>query len=539
MKKILFFAAAAVAMLTGCSQNDDLTAPTIAQNDQQTPVEFGMHIGRSAQTRTTGGANGPITSAQVLAQKSGFGVFGYYTVDKDYLGTVKATLDPATALSGTPGTDLTDNQAAAMEPNFMYNQHVTGTTDVTTPVWSYTPIKYWPNGNNPADDQDNNGGTDPAKGTVGGKVSFFAYAPYWDKSAATDDGIIDMSANNYAGNPTITYKLATDGTAVDLLWGTAGTNGVKAQDGTTATNDPWYIAKTPATPAWSSNPYKVNANLTKMKTDGKIQFNFKHALAKIGGSKQGTGKVNGLMIVADLDKDGAESGDDFETGTVGGTAGTKLTKITVTNITISNDIDDDGDFDDTDKAVATANKGTLDLATGQWTLSDNADDKTAIKHVIDATGTAPNAKLATAIAETTAPTSITKDDFFKCINTWNGQSGVPAKNPINVYGTETNPFVFIPGTIPVLRFKITYIVRTYDANLANGFSEVTQTVSKKVTFTEAVKLNKMYNILIHLGMTSVKFDAIVSNWDVTDTDSDSDGAADADQNVYLPINVSD
>lgn len=533
MKKILFFAAAAVAMLTGCSQNDDLTAPTIAQNAQQTPVEFGTYMGNTAQTRVTGGANGPITSATVLAQKNGFGVFGYYTVDKDYLGTVKEAKDPASDV--LVAADLTDNQATAMAPNFMYNQHVTSADPYTT--WTYSPIKYWPNGNTTADDQDTNAGTDPAKGTDGGKVSFFAYAPYWDKSAATD-GIIDMSTNSATGNPTVTYKLATNGTAVDLLWGTAGTNGVKAQDGTVA-NKSWYIAKTPATPAWSSNPYKVNANLTKMKTDGKIQFNFKHALAKVGGSQQGSGNVNGLMIVADLDKDGAESGDEFETGTVDGAAGTKLTKITVSSIVISNDIDDDGDFDDTDKAVATANKGTLDLATGQWTLSDNADDKTAINHVIDATGTAPNAKLAKAIAETTAPALATKDDFFKCTGTWNEQSGVPAKTPINVYGTETNPFVFIPGTTPVLRFKITYIVRTYDANLANGFSEVTQTVSKKVTFSEAIKLNKMYNILIHLGMTSVKFDAIVSNWDVTDTDADSDGVADADQNVYLPINVSD
>ncbi len=536
--KLLTLAASAAMMLTACSSDKLETyagQPDLNPEAPSNAIQFGTYIGKST-TRATGGANGPITSAQVLAQKSGFGVFGYYTVDKDYLGTVKSALDPSTPLSGTAATDLTDNQAAALAPNFMYNQHVTG-TDVATPVWSYSPIKYWPNGNTTADDQDNNGGTDPAKGTVGGKVSFFAYAPYWDKSSA-DNGIIAMSSNDATGNPTVTYKLAADGTAVDLLWGTAGTNGEKAQDGTVE-NVSWYIAKTPATPAWSTNPNKVNANLTKMKTDGKIQFDFKHALAKVGGSQQGTGNVNGLMIVADLDKNGNESGDDFELGTVGGTAGTKLTKITVSSIVISNDINDDGNFDATDIAVATANKGTLDLATGQWTLSEDAADKTALNHTIDATGTAPNAKLATAIAETTAPASGTKDDFFKCTGTWDGQAGVPALHPINVYNTETNPFVFIPGTTPVLRFKITYIVRTYDANLENGFSEITQTVSKKVTFSEAVKLNKMYNILIHLGMTSVKFDAIVSNWDVTTTDSDGDGAADPDQQVYLPINVSD
>ena len=540
MKKFKLFAASLGLMtLAACSNTDDVFngAEELAQAQlDDNAITFGTYMSQSAQTRATGGANGPISSAQVLAQKGGFGVFGYYTVEKDYLGTVKSDKDPAVALTGTPATDLTTPQATALAPNFMYNQHVTGTNEVA-PVWTYAPIKYWPNGNTTADDQDNNAGTDPAKGTVGGKVSFFAYAPYWDKTAATD-GIIDMSANNVTGNPTVTYKLATDGTAVDLLWGTAGTNGVKAQEGTVA-NNPWYIAKTPATPAWSSNPYKVNANLTKMKTDGKIEFAFKHALAKIGGSKVGDGIVNGLMIVADLDNSGAESGGSFETGTVDGQAGTKLTKITVRSIVISNDIDDDGDFDSDDKAVATANKGTLDLATGQWTLSEEAADKTAINHTIDATGAAPNAKLATAIAENTAPTSGTKNNFFKCTGTWDGQTGVPTGTPINVYGTETNPFVFIPGTTPVLRFKITYIVRTYDENLADGFSDVTQTVSKKVTFGEAVKMNKMYNVLIHLGLTSVKFTATVSDWDVSTTDANSDGIPDERQDVNLPINVSD
>lgn len=544
MKKFKLFAASLGLMtLAACSNTDDVFngAEELAQAQlDDNAITFGTYMSQSAQTRATGGANGPISSAQVLAQKGGFGVFGYYTVEKDYLGTVKSDKDPAVALTGTPATDLTTPQATALAPNFMYNQHVTGTNAVA-PVWTYAPIKYWPNGNTTADDQDGNAGSDPAKGTVGGKVSFFAYAPYWDKTAATD-GIIAMSANDATGNPTVTYKLATNGTAVDLLWGTAGINGVKAQDGTVA-NEPWYIAKNPTTTtAWSDNPYKVNANLTKMKTDGKIAFNFKHALAKVGGSKTGAGSVvNGLMIIADLDNSGAESGGSFETGTVDGQDGTKLTKITVNSIVISNDIDDDGDFDSDDKAVATANKGTLDLATGQWTLSDDAADKTAINHTIDATGSDPNGKLANAIAEKTpAPTSLTKNDFFKCTGTWAGQTGVPDDKPINVYQTETNPFVFIPGQAPTLRFKITYIVRTYDANLANGFSEVTQTVSKKVTFGSNLVMNKQYNVLIHLGLTSVKFTATVSDWDVNTTDSNGDGVPDTfDQEVHLPINVAD
>lgn len=44
--------------------------------------------------------------------------------------------------------------ASALVANFMYNQKITG-TDAETPVWTYSPIKYWPNGNAIADDQDN------------------------------------------------------------------------------------------------------------------------------------------------------------------------------------------------------------------------------------------------------------------------------------------------------------------------------------------------------------------------------------------------
>lgn len=502
---------------------------------------------KSKMTRTIsdavdGGVTGSITEVQALNQHRGFGVFAYYTNEKEYLGTTVSN-DPTVALTGTKATDLTNSadQAAALAANFMWNQRVYDKTDNATPNWDYSPIKYWPNDNTTADDQDDDAGTDPAKGkTNKGKVSFFAYAPY--TATVGTSGITAMTDNDDTGNPTITYKIATDGNVVDLLWGTAGTNGVKAQDGDVA-NPGNYIAVNPTTtPIWSDNPYKVNANLTKMKTPtatGVVNFNFKHALAKIGGSKIGSGVQNGLMIVADLDDAGAESGGSFETGTVGGVADTKLTKITVKSISITNDLDGDGDFDNDDKtAGAVTSKGTLDLATGQWTPSTNDADKTAISHIINQSGTGANATLAAAIAETTAPAKGDADNFFTCASTWSGQTGVPALNPINVYGSETNPFVFIPGTAPVLRFTINYFVRTYDAALDKGFSDVEQTITKKVSFP-SLALNKQYNVLIHLGLTSVKFTATVSDWDVTTTDSDGDDAADADKNVYLPINVSD
>lgn len=525
MKKHLFFAATALAMLASCSQSDDLSAPVVAENTQPQAIEFGTYVGKNVNTRA--GQTGSITSAQVLANKGGFGVFAYYTGDNDYLGTT--SVNPTT----TPVT-LTTPQASAMAPNFMYNQQVTG-TDLVTPVWSYSPIKYWPNGNTTADDQDNNAGTSPAAGTGGGKVSFFAYAPYVTKAAAngTGTGIISMSDNSATGNPTITYKMqAGNANPVDLLWGTAGTNGVKAQEGDVANNGN-YIAVDPGTPKWADRPFAVNANLTKMKVDGKVQFAFKHALAKVGGSNVGSGTTNGLQVVLDVDDGTAETGGTYDNNT---------TKVTVSDITITARAKVDTDDDNSpDKYLTPAgNQGILDLATGQWTIdvataaNITADKASAssLTHQITTSGDSPaNASLNTTIAE---PTTTLADGTAA----WDGLVKGVLTTPKNVYADEANPLVYIPGTYPELDVQITYITRTKDANLAKGYSEVPQTVKKTLTFTKAVQLNKQYNLIIRLGLTSVKFDATVSDWD---PDTNNDGVIDNSdmKEINLPINVSD
>ena len=116
----------------------------------------------------------------------------------------------------------------------------------------------------------------------------------------------------------------------------------------------------------------------------------------------------------------------------------------------------------------------------------------------------------------------------------------------NVYKEESNPLVFIPGTKPSFKITVEYVVRTKDAHLAKGYTEAVQKITHNVAFKDAVELNKKYNLLIHLGLTSVKFEATVSNWDLDSTpaggteDSDGDGtpdASDPDYDVHVPINV--
>ena len=530
MKKFKLFAAA-LGLLTfaACSSDDNGLGVenTILSQSEDNAITFGTYMGQSAQTRAIadavdGGVTGSITSAQALAQKRGFGVFAYYTGDNDYAGSVTSGVVSPTTL-----TTSNVAQTSGVLPNFMYNQRVEG-TDAETPVWTYSPVKYWPNGNTTADDQDNNTGSSSATGSGGGKVSFFAYAPYVATVGTT--GITAFSANTVTTNPTVTYKLAEGGDAVDLLWGTAGTNGVTATYGGTAQTGN-YVALTPATPAWADRPFLVNTNLTKMNTTGRVNFAFKHALAKVGGSETTGYTGSGMRVILDIDNDGAESGGTYDNTT---------TKVTVESISIKArskvDTDDDGTAD---KYLTSAgNYGVLDLATGQWTIdvstAANVTDAVAsaseVTHVIYSPKTANgNATLNTTIAE---PSSLSDGT-----GAWDGLVAGVLTTAKNVYADETNPLVYIPGTYPELEVSITYITRTKDASLSKGYSEVSQTVKKTITFTEKVKLNMQYNLLIHLGLTSVKFTATVSPWEPYD--SNSDGSIDEDdyKEMYLPINV--
>lgn len=524
MKKIKFFAAA-LGLLTfaACSNSDDVftgSEDLAAEALQDNAITFGTYMGQQAQTRAisgavNGGVTGSITNAQLLAQKRGFGVFAYYTQNEDYAGSVTGVTPPTVLNTSNVA------QTTAIKPNFMWNQHIEG-TDAETPVWSYSPVKYWPNGNNPADDQ-----ADPAEGTGGGKLSFFAYAPYVATVGST--GITAFSSSSVAGNPTLTYKMPATGDVVDLLWGTAGTNGYKAQNGTESQTGN-YVAVTPASPKWADRPMLVNTNLTKMKTEGKVDFAFKHALAKVGGSENTGLAGSGLQIVLDVDgAAGAESGGTYDNNT---------TKVTVSAINIKArskvDTDDNGTADK--YLTAAGNKGVLDLATGQWTIdktggnvTDDAD-KAEMTHNITNAGTAPDGLLAANIKEPTSAPAKTEEG-------WNGlpEGVLTTKKP--VYANETNPLVFIPGTYPELEVSITYIVRTKDTNLADKYSEVSQTVKKTITFAQLVELNKQYNLLIHLGLTSVKFTASVSDWDAYDANGNGTLDAADYKEIYLPINV--
>lgn len=517
MKKLLFITASALALLASCSSETDSTS-TICPNPQTASdaIAFGTYLSKGTNTRA--GATGSINTTDALKKSTGFGVFAYYTQDKDY-----------------------DAAGETQTPNWMYNQKVAW--DNTQSDWMYSPLKYWPNDNGTADDKG-------ATGTTTSKVSFFAYAPFaGNESDGTipegekTSGITAFSANNAAGHPTVTYRLSKDGKEVDLLWGTAPAN--KKYETVTGTD----VTVNKVSDAALA---PTNINIQKLKTGGKVAFLFKHALAKFGGSNETTKTkpdgtpetvttTNGLQVKLDIDKDRAITGGDKD----------PATKVTIKTIEIQNsnatgtveDLNGDGTADDNDKIVS---GGTFDLATGLWTpLTEYID----IDHTITSPGSTTgkgsetersSATIADALAEpATVATGTAGWDALP--------DGVTTKAQ-NVYKEESNPLVFIPGTKPSFKITVAYVVRTKDAHLAKGYTEAVQKITHNVAFQDAVQVNKKYNLLIHLGLTSVKFEATVSNWDLdstpagagTDTDTDGDGTKDNEDTTYdvhVPINV--
>lgn len=204
-------------LLPSCSKSgDELTQEEQEEAAVDGPVTVSFEAKMTTATGSTRAAN-DINTAANLAAEGGFGVFGCYTGMYRYVDT-------------------------SVNPNFMYNEHVSSTDGGST--WTYDPIKYWPNGDGTAT---GNTGENPHY------VSFMAYAPYSDtETGAAGYCIPTLSLQGEMSNPWLTYRLHTDvAQQVDLLY------------------------------AKHTNEHPL-LNLRKPTANAKIPFYFDHALACVG-----------------------------------------------------------------------------------------------------------------------------------------------------------------------------------------------------------------------------------------------------------------
>lgn len=395
-------------------------------------------------------------------------------------------------------------------------------------------IKYWPNPS-----KKENGDVVPAY------VSFFAYAPYAGSASAgdfstdgtwgimgwnlvydlihtsngikTDDvskSIINISYRDV--DPVIHYSATkgTDGKMVDLLWGTAGTNGNtyddKEQEGSTISGDNGQNTEVTGAGA-------VNIDLQKMKSGGKVGFNFKHALAKLGG-------LGGVYA----DVKGKES------GATGNDVAIRWIAIELTNTSKSSD----------DKALNIPTEGYFNLATGKWATvqSPVADGSTQVPMVYFIDGSTKDFEAGNGkeykyhhFGQTDLTknlTGVTEEqikalqdntifcnggddfygsgfDFFDEVSGYQS-SGSLSENPkplLNPEGTteSSTPFYFIPDGNNV-SIKANVIV-----NWQVGINNYA-TQSAEVNIPD-LAANTAYKLYIHLDVKSIKVDAAVAKWD--------------------------
>ena len=183
-------------------------------------------------------AEGDYNSVEDLREdplKSGIGIFASYTGPRRYA-------------------------SSTVRPNFMCNQRATW--DDGASYWTYSPLKYWPNGQGEA--------TEQGQGEVTHKVSFFAYAPWSDlvTTSTTQNqpaNCITRCSETYdEGDPWLYYRIAgtpdSDPTSqqVDLLY---------------AVCDYDY---------YGTDGGLCNIDLIKPEVSKRVKFIFHHALGCVG-----------------------------------------------------------------------------------------------------------------------------------------------------------------------------------------------------------------------------------------------------------------
>ncbi len=285
------------------------------------------------------------------------------------------------------------------------------------------------------------------------RLSFFAYAPYVS-SASGSTGITGMSANDATTDPTITYTVATKPSeSVDLLWGVAPTGGL------TYTN----VANTTTTVA-EGMPL---IDLLKPAKEQKIKFLFKHALARLG-----------MTVVAAVDQIPA-----------GGTLGAD-TKIYVNSVKIT-----DAAGTATIPTSATLNLNNTTAGVALWT---NPVTTSAFTCTINASNELNEDLQGSATAQT--------------------KTGVTTSETAVLADGNYLMLIPTPGTDATLEVEIDYTVITNDSKLKGGYAETQNVIKKTVTLTSGTGVgftnNKAYNLKLILGMTSVKLDAEVAEWEI-------------------------
>lgn len=338
-------------------------------------------------------------------------VFGTY-IEKAVLS--RAVNNSTTTLSAKNGFGVFafntyESDIKTISPNFMYNQKVASTNKGDS--WNYSPVKYWPTNSSSTEN----------------KNSFFAYAPYIDSNVNTE-GITSITSNSSLGAPKLTFTNSSNvENTIDLLWAVSKKSGKALKD------------------------------MTSLDSNGEVNFNFRHALARLSLNIQGAFASNSNENIADGNK------------------------ITVESITISGSFPSNGILD-LDNEIA---------YTPQW---ENTNGETVFnisnKQITESIRDGGDSKSTDSIA------GVTNTNTNLLANTSDGKeyylTFIPSKGDLTV--------------------SITYWLTTKDSNLAEGYFRV-KSNAKKTISNMTLEAGKNYGINILVGMTGIQFDSNVTEWE--------------------------
>jgi len=296
-----------------------------------------------------------------------------------------------------------------ISPNFMYNQKVASTNKGDS--WNYSPVKYWPTNSSSMDNQN----------------SFFAYAPYID-SSINSEGITSITSNSSLGAPKLTFTNSSNvENTIDLLWAVSKESGKALKD------------------------------MTSLNSNGEVNFNFRHALARLNLNIQGVFNSN--------------SNDNIAYGN----------KITVESITIS------GSF---------PSNGTLNLDneiayTPQWENTNgetvfNISNKQIAENIRDG-GDSKSTDSISGITNVTTNLLAKTSDGNECYLTF-----IPSKGDLTI--------------------SITYWLTTKDSNLAESYFRVKNNAKKTIS-NMTLEAGKNYSLNVLVGMNGIQFDSNTAEWE--------------------------
>lgn len=348
-------------------------------------------------------------------------------------------------------------------PDFQPNFMYNTKVAYQTDHWEYNPVRYWPNENS---EHDASEGLD--------RLSFFAYAPhvdvnqltgYTDENDNPGRGIVALSRNGAIGDPFVYYHVNFNpASQVDFCWGTP------------------------------------RVNMTKQATNQKVEFEFNHALAALN-----------VQIDADIDEVVADAS----------------TRIYVRSVSFE----------------GFAERGAFNLNTqpGQvmWhnmTGDDYLDGGKVTVHDGRVNGNEGAAEAVNELPKGLNPVLVQSAKYGDAALT----DGVTA-TAVNLFGENESidahaPVYVIPTGQP-LKLTIVYDVETQADKLPGYLSDgvthgtsienrITKTIALTSGETMRMEAGKHYILNLHLGMTSVKLNATISDW--------SDGGS---GNAGLPVNT--